>query len=167
MDTFTGRPRENPHLAEALAGVRGAAFLSQSWFVAELEQFTAGVDHAHTVVFDQDPAALGLVFGRVMHQEGQLRDEEIDDLVQRLIGVEDAINSTPPMARRTILLRARIDVLAKRLSNRGWGVPDYHRLSRWCDEFVTFGHSVEAAIVDTTELSPNDVLEEVRQIADL
>lgn len=165
METFGGRPRENPHLDDALSGVHGAAYRCQSWFVKELEQFAASVDHRHTVVFDQDPAALGLVFGRVMHQDGQLLDDQIDDLVQRLIQVEDEFCSAPRMARQTVILHARRDVLVDRLTSRGWGVPDTGLLARWCDEFLDFGRVIGAQSVDTTELSPIDVLEKVREIA--
>lgn len=165
METFGGRPRENPHLDDALSGVHGAAYRCQSWFVEEFEQFAANVDHRHTVVLDQDPAALGLVFGRVMHQDGQLLNGQIDDLVQRLIQVEDEFGSAPRMARRTVLLYARRDVLVARLAGRGWGVPDTGLLAKWCDEFLDFGRVVGAQFVDTTELSPKDVLTKVREIA--
>lgn len=150
------RAEQNPYLHELLEGNATVGYKCQNWFVSVVESFLTAASRSKDVVIDQDPLATVLVYGRALRRRGLLTDEESARLAERLEMVEGLLAEWPSF--QAVFLDASLEVLQRRIVNRGAEWPESFWLDELHQRFERFGACGGYVHLDTSRLTPDEAL---------
>jgi deoxyadenosine/deoxycytidine kinase/NTP pyrophosphatase (non-canonical NTP hydrolase) len=165
---YLEEPSNNPHLSERIFAASGdvAAYQSQHWFMSHQESFVASLGSSDLAIIDQDPAAITLIYSRMLWERKILSAEQFEGFLKRLLDLE--IDLGTRLGNRTmILLDADPKVLWQRARQRMQGQFDVAWFANLRERFLrVYGNAPGCILLPTDSLSPAGLLKELVSIVD-
>lgn len=164
--TFVEEVIDNPHLDPLLTN-SGAfdAHANQRWFLGRVEAFVEAANAEVNLVLDQDPSAIVRAYARMFRDEQQLSAGAYRSLLLELLRLESLLARWGG-GRTVIFLDADAATLRERAQRRGDpALPP----EKWFDSVREYfanlrAHVPTAHLVDTTNLSADEVVSQVRRV---
>jgi deoxyadenosine/deoxycytidine kinase len=142
------------------------AVSSQRWFLEAMSNFISRCNPTRSLILDQDPAAIVLVYSRLFLEDGLFNEKTYEALVDSLIDIENDLRRWR-RPRKVICLDAKEEVLRTRAALRlnSEITPSVAWFSRLRLRFNEVSHFFpETRLYDTEHIAPDSIAAEIRQI---
>lgn len=157
----------NPYLQALLEGTDDFdATANQQWFLDRIGEHISQASPHRSLVLDQDPAAIVLVYSRMFFDAGSITERQYHSLLQRLMEVEDSLTRwTSP--RAVLCLDAPAEVLHERVLRRSTDakIPPVEWFTNVRNGFQRlFARLPNATVISTVELTPGEITSRAQHI---
>tara|TARA_R110002110_G_scaffold368869_1_gene578714 strand:+ start:2788 stop:3525 length:738 start_codon:yes stop_codon:yes gene_type:complete len=114
---YLERPESNPYLRLLPTDAEINFSNSQSWFFRQYEEFWEKNQRAHSIIFDQDPRAVVLVYSRHFLKSGAISAPEYEAQLARCVALWKRISQTSGWVNFVCLWAPR-NILLERIERR-------------------------------------------------